>query len=196
VVIISGTGSVSFGRNASGEEARAGGWGPTLGDEGSGYWIAREGLSAIVRAHDGRGYATAMTDLLCAEYQMCKPDDLPRFVYAATTHVDDIARYGKLVIHAAQAGDDVAREILNRGGSELAECILAIARRLHMTDSEFPVAYVGGAFHAGELLLNPMRLRLLRDAPGASLLPPRHTPVEGAAMMAMHAATAPRAGRR
>lgn len=196
VVIISGTGSVSFGRNVSGEEARAGGWGPTLGDEGSGYWIAREGLSAIVRAHDGRGYATAMTELLCAEYRMCRPDDLPRFVYAATTHVDDIARYGRLVIHAAQAGDDVAREILNRGGSELAECILAIARRLHMTDSEFPVAYVGGAFHAGELLLNPMRLRLLRDAPGASLLPPRHTPVEGAAMMAMHAATAPRAGRR
>ena len=196
VVIIAGTGSVSFGRNAAGQEARAGGWGPTLGDEGSGYWIAREGLSAIVRAHDGRGYATAMTELLCAEYQMCKPDDLPRFVYAATTHVDDIARYGKLVIHAAQAGDDVAREILNRGGSELAECVLAIARRLHMTDSEFQVAYVGGAFHAGELLLSPMRLRLLRDAPGASLLPPKHTPVEGAAMMAMHAAAAPRAGRR
>jgi N-acetylglucosamine kinase-like BadF-type ATPase len=94
VVIISGTGSVSFGRNAAGQEARAGGWGPTLGDEGSGYWIAREGLSAIVRAHDGRGYSTAMTDLLCAEYQMCRPDDLPRFVYAATTHVYDIARYG------------------------------------------------------------------------------------------------------
>jgi N-acetylglucosamine kinase-like BadF-type ATPase len=195
IVIIAGTGSVAFGRNDSGEESRAGGWGPTLGDEGSGYWIAREGLSAIVRAHDGRGYSTAMTELLCDEYQMCRPDDLPRFVYAATTHVDDIARYGKLVIHAAQAGDDVAREILNRGGSELAECVLAIARRLRMTDQEFPVAYVGGAFHAGELLLNPMRLRLLRDAPGASLLPPRQSPVEGAAMMAMHAAAAPRAGR-
>ena len=113
IVIISGTGSVAFGRNAAGEEARAGGWGPTLGDEGSGYWIAREGLSAIVRAHDGRGFATKMTDLLCAEYDMCEPDELPRFVYAATTHVDDIARYGKLVIEAANAGDDVARDILD-----------------------------------------------------------------------------------
>ncbi|HEX8617183.1 MAG TPA: BadF/BadG/BcrA/BcrD ATPase family protein [Thermoanaerobaculia bacterium] len=195
IVIISGTGSVAFGRNAAEEESRAGGWGPTLGDEGSGFWIAREGLSAIVRAHDGRGFATKMTELLCDNYDMCSPDELPRFVYAATTHVDDIARYGKLVIHAAQAGDVVAQEILARGGSELAECVLAIARKLHMTDSEFPVAYVGGAFHAGELLLNPMRLRLLRDAPGASLLPPKHAPVEGAAMMAMHAAQAPRAGR-
>lgn len=195
IVIIAGTGSVAFGRNAAGEEARAGGWGPTLGDEGSGYWIAREGLSAIVRAHDGRGFKTEMTDLLCNEYGMCKPDDLPRFVYAATTHVDDIARYGKLVIEAAQNNDVVARDILGRAGSELAECVLAIARRLHMTDTDFPVAWVGGAFHAGELLLDPMRLRLLRDAPGSSLLPPERTPVEGAAMMAMHAAEAPRAGR-
>jgi N-acetylglucosamine kinase-like BadF-type ATPase len=195
IVIISGTGSVSFGRNAVGAEARAGGWGPTLGDEGSGFWIAREGLSAIVRAHDGRGFATKMTELLCNEYDMCSPDDLPRFVYAATTHVDDIARYGKLVINAAESGDVVANEILARGGSELAECVLAIARKLHMTDTEFPVAYVGGAFHAGDLLLGPMRLRLLRDAPGASLLPPKYTPVEGAAMMAMHAAESPRVGR-
>ncbi|HVE72808.1 MAG TPA: BadF/BadG/BcrA/BcrD ATPase family protein [Thermoanaerobaculia bacterium] len=195
IVVISGTGSVAFGRNSSGHEVRAGGWGPTLGDEGSGFWIAREGLSAIVRAHDGRGFATGMTDLLCAEYEMCSPDDLPQFVYATTTHVDDIARYGKLVIEAAQNGDDIARDILARAGSELAECVLAIARKLHMADSEFPAAFVGGAFHAGDLLLNPMRLRLQRDAPGATLQAPERSPVEGAAMMAMHAAQAPRAGR-
>jgi N-acetylglucosamine kinase len=195
IVVISGTGSVAFGRNATGDEARAGGWGPTLGDEGSGFWIAREGLSAIVRAHDGRGFATVMTELLCHEYQMCAPDDLPAFVYAATTHVDDIARYGKLVIEAAQSNDSVAREILARGGSELAECVLAIARKLHMTDTAFPVAYVGGAFHAGELLLDPMRLRLQRDAPASSLTAPLRPPVEGAAMMAMRAAEAPRVGR-
>lgn len=190
IVIISGTGSVAFGRNAAGEEARAGGWGPTLGDEGSGYWIAREGLSAIVRAHDGRGFATKMTDMLCEEYEMCSPAELPRFVYAATTHVDDIARYGRLVIEAAKDGDDVAREILTRGGSELAECVLAIARKLKMTDLEFPVAYVGGAFRAAEMLLSPMRLRIQRDAPHSALIPPKNTPVEGAAMMAMRAAAA------
>ena len=89
----------------------------------------------------------------------------------------------------------LTREILSRGGSELAECVLAIARKLHMTEAQFPVAYVGGAFHAAEMLLSPMRLRIERDAPGATLTPPERTPVEGAAMMAMHAAEAPRAGR-
>ncbi|HVR41672.1 MAG TPA: BadF/BadG/BcrA/BcrD ATPase family protein, partial [Thermoanaerobaculia bacterium] len=144
IVIIAGTGSVAFGRNESGESARAGGWGPTLGDEGSGFWIAREGLSAIVRAHDGRGFTTKMTDLLCREYEMCDAADLPRFVYATTTHADDIARYGKLVIEAASLGDGVARSIMERAGFELAECVLAVARRLHMTDAPFPVAFVGG----------------------------------------------------
>ena len=195
IVIIAGTGSVAFGRNASGDESRAGGWGPTIGDEGSGFWIAREGLSAIVRAHDGRGFTTLMTSLLCEDYDMCSPDDLPRFVYATTTHADDIARYGKLVIEAAQSGDEVARDILSRAGSELAECVLAVARKLHMIDSELGVAYVGGAFHAGDLLLNPMRMRLNRDAPGATIHPPHEEPVRGAARMAMQAARAPRPGR-
>ncbi len=195
IVIIAGTGSVAFGRNSAGDEARAGGWGPTLGDEGSGYAIARDGLSAIVRAHDGRGRATKMTEMLCYDYDMCSPEDLPRFVYATTTHADDIARYGKLVIEAARLEDDVAKEILDRAGHELGECITAVARKLRMDGNAFPVAYVGGAFNAGELLLSPLRARLQRDAPQATLMPPKNSPVEGAAMMAIRTALNPRPER-
>lgn len=196
VVIISGTGSVAFGRNDSGQEARAGGWGPTIGDEGSGYAIARDGLSAIVRAHDGRGRPTKMTELLCYDYDMCSPEDLPRFVYATTTHADDIARYGKLVIESARLGDEVAREILERAGRELAECVLAVARRLSLTKVAFPVAYVGGVFNAEDVLLDPMRGVVRKEAAQAALSPPKNTPVEGAAMMAIRAAEHPRPERR
>ncbi|HXG58568.1 MAG TPA: BadF/BadG/BcrA/BcrD ATPase family protein [Thermoanaerobaculia bacterium] len=187
IVIIAGTGSVAFGRNERGDEARAGGWGPTIGDEGSGFAIGRQGLSAIVRAHDGRGRATLMTEMLCSQYGMCDPADLPRFVYATTTHADDIARFGKLVIDAAVAGDRVAIDILSAAGRELGECVLAVGRRLRMLDSEFPVAYVGGAFHAGELLLEPMARVIQNNAPQARLIRPLRTPVEGAAMMAIRA---------
>lgn len=195
IVIIAGTGSVAFGRNNGGAEARAGGWGPTLGDEGSGYAIARAGLSAIVRAHDGRGEKTLMTSLLCDEYGMCDPDELPRFVYAATTHADDIARYGKLVIEAGGAGDPVAKAILDDSGRELGDCVLAVARRLRMTAEAFPVAYVGGAFHAGPLLLDPMAARIAAEAPKATIIKPEHTPVEGAAMLAVRSAAHPRPAR-
>ena len=196
VVVIAGTGSVAFGRTAEGKEARAGGWGPTLGDEGSGYAIARDGLSAIVRAFDGRGPATAMTALLCNDYEMCDPNELPRFVYAPTTHADDIARYGRMVIEAAQSGDAVAVEILRNAGRELGLCVAAVIRRLNLREQAFPVAYVGGACsNAGELLLSPLRDALVRVAPAATIGPPLHTPVEGAAMMAIQAAVSPRPTR-
>src|SRR6267143_136444 len=68
VVVIAGTGSVAYGRNEAGEEARAGGWGPTLGDEGSAYGIARAGLGAVLRAFDGRGQKTLIADLLERDY--------------------------------------------------------------------------------------------------------------------------------
>ncbi len=194
VVVIAGTGSVAYGRNAEGAEARAGGWGPIIGDEGSGYGIARDGLAAILRAHDGRGPATKMTESLKERYDM-KPEDLPPYVYAQTTQTDDIARFGKLVIDAAQEGDETAAEILDRAGRELASAVLAVARRLKLNRSVFPVAYVGGAFRAGDVLLEPMRAAILAEAPQAQIAQPRHTPVEGAAQMAIHAALKPRPGR-
>src|SRR5436190_24376319 len=140
VVVIAGTGSVAFGRNEKGAEARAGGWGPIIGDEGSGYGIARAGFAAIMRAHDGRGPATKMTEILKERYAM-KPDDLPPCVHAQTTQTDDIARFGKLVVEAAQDGDEAARAILERAGHELAAAVLGVARRLHLIKSAFPVAY-------------------------------------------------------
>ena len=66
VVIIAGTGSIAYGRNARSEAARAGGWGYMLGDEGSGYWIGRAALRAVLRDADRRGPATALTRLLLA----------------------------------------------------------------------------------------------------------------------------------
>src|SRR5712691_2741079 len=62
IVVIAGTGSIVYGRNANSDAARAGGWGHIIGDEGSGYWIGREALAASMRAVDGRGPATQLTD--------------------------------------------------------------------------------------------------------------------------------------
>lgn len=196
IVVIAGTGSVAFGRNEALVEARAGGWGPTLGDEGSGYSIARRGLSAVVRSHDGRGPETLITDLLCTHYGMCDPVDLPYFVYAPTTHADDIALYCRIVFEAAQQGDAVALEIVNREGSELGVMATAVARKLGMTDAPFPIAWVGGAFQAGALLLDPMTAVLSEHVPYASLSAARETPVMGAARMAVRGAISARPSRR
>ena len=192
IVVISGTGSVAFGRNALGKEARAGGWGPTLGDEGSGYSIGRRGLAAIVRAFDGRGPATIMTDLLCNAYAKCEPDELPQFVYAPTTRADDIALYVRMVMEAARKGDAVASSLFQSEGYELGKTVVAVARKLGLLEESFPISYIGGAFHAGDLLLRPMIEVVLAAAPLARLEPPKDSPVMGAARLAMRSAENPR----
>src|SRR5258706_9536612 len=153
VVVIAGTGSVAFGRNETGQEARAGGWGPIVGDEGSGFGIARAALGAIVRAWDGRGPETGMTEMLRNEWNM-KPEDIPRFVYAPATHTDDIARFGKLAIDAAEAGDAVARAIFADGGRALGEIVVAVVKGLGILATGFPLSYTGGGLNAGALLLS------------------------------------------
>jgi len=194
VVAIAGTGSVAFGRNNAGEEWRAGGWGPILGDEGSGYFIARGGMSAVLREYDGRGPKTVLTEMMRREHNL-EPRDLPRFVYASTTHADDIARYGKMVIDAAESGDEVAQGVIRRASRELASTVLAVCRKLKLLETEFPIAYVGGVFNAGETILNTLRAAIAAEAPKATIAPPMHTPVEGAARMAVRAAVNPRPER-
>lgn len=196
IVVIAGTGSVAFGRNEALVEARAGGWGPTLGDEGSGYSIARRGLSAVVRAHDGRSQKTRITALLCMHYGMCDPVDLPYFVYAPSTHADDIALYCRLVFEAAKQGDEVASEIVRTEGTELGITVAAVARKLRIADAPIPVAWVGGAFQGGALLLDPMSAVLAEQVPHASIQPAQETPVMGAARMAIRGALDARPSRK
>lgn len=185
IVVISGTGSVAFGKNAAGEEARAGGWGPTLGDEGSGYAIARAGMTAIVRASDGRGPETAMTDVLCRLYQICSPADLRYVIYSEESDASRIAKLNRVVVVAAQEGDEIASAILNDAGCELALSVTAVARSLGMLDQPFNVSYVGGAFEAGEPLLQPFRESLMESCPDCSIAPPLAPPVIGAAQLAI-----------
>jgi len=185
IIVIAGTGSVGYGRNAAGDEARAGGWGPILGDEGSGYTIVRYAMRAVMKDWDGRGPATRLTPLFCEELGIESPKDLPVIVYAPTTHSDKIASFMHIVSRAAEEGDDWALQIFETQGRELGLMVVAVARKLGMLDLEFPVACVGGAFHAGELLLDPIRRTTESHTPHARLQPPIESPVEAAARMAM-----------
>src|SRR5438045_2968301 len=81
VVVVAGTGSIAYGRDAAGRAARAGGWGYLLGDEGGGFWIGRSALTAVVRQFDGRGPSTRLTDMVLEEMQLGNPTELIHAVY-------------------------------------------------------------------------------------------------------------------
>jgi len=184
IVLISGTGAIAFGRRTDGREARAGGWGPLLGDEGSGYAIAREGLSAVLRDFDGRGPATLLRSTVLTSEGVSAPSELLQRVLR-DSRPSEIAAFFPLVLDAARKGDEVALGIFQRAGAELALAVTTVVRELGMAGESFAVATVGGVFESGELVLAPIRSALARAAPRANLAPAAYPPEIGAIRIAI-----------
>jgi len=186
IVIIAGTGSIACGINANGEFARAGGWGPTMGDEGSGFYIGRRALEAAMAAFDQRGEPTALTEKVCRHFNVASPAELPAVIYNSSASVmREIAQLSRTVVEVAQAGDLIAQQILSDAAVELARAVNAVIKRLGMRREAFQVAYVGGVFEAGEMVLAPLRKAVTKFASRAEIAPPQFPPVVGAVKMAM-----------
>jgi N-acetylglucosamine kinase-like BadF-type ATPase len=184
VVVIAGTGSICCGTNAQGRHVCASGWGPLAGDEGSGSWIARRALQSAAHASDGRGPETALTQAALAYFNAATMDELAMTLYAPSMTNDRIAGLARHVIEAAQQGDEVANKIVLSAGRELGTAAAAVIHKLRMEQDTFQVAYVGGVFTAGPLVLDPLREEIARVAPAAFIAPPRLSPAIAAARMA------------
>lgn len=184
VVVIAGTGSVCLGRSRNGTQAWAGGWGPLVGDEGSGAWIARQALQRITQAADGRGAATAMSAAALTYFDISSTEGLATAIYSSSMTNDRLAGFGALVVGAAQEGDAVAIEILRAAGTELGRAAATVIRKLGLEQTPVPVAYTGGVFAAGELVLDALREELRKTAPRHQLVQPRIAPALAAARMA------------
>ncbi len=187
VVIIAGTGSIAYGVNKDGEVARAGGWGPTLGDEGSATYIGRRALEAVMTAYDYRTHEnTLLTEKICRFFNVSSPLELPAVIYVPNNNaMGEIAKLAKEVTLAAQEGDVTAIGILKDAAHELARAINAVITQLEMQHEEFRIGYVGGVFSAGEFILEPLREEISAFAPQAKITEPAHAPAVGAAQMAI-----------
>lgn len=185
VVLIAGTGAIVFGRGPDGTEGRTGGWGPVLGDEGSGYVIARQGLASAVRDLDGRGPRTLIRDFLFASEGMKSSDELLHRIYRTDGGSADVAAYFPIVLKAAKAGDAEALRILGAAVEELALAVVTLVRKLKLEREAFGIATVGGVFSAGDLILAPLRDRIRTVAPNARLHPPAFPPELGAVRLAL-----------
>ena len=190
LVIIAGTGSVCRGKNAAGETATAGGWGPVAGDEGGGAGIAKRALQAVAKASDGRGLPTRLSDFACDYFRAATPDDLAMAIYSPTMTNDRIAGFTRYVIEAARSGDSVALALLDEAGCELGLAANAVIRKLDLADDTFQIAYVGGVFGAKELIFEPLLRKVHEIAPHAFLAPPLLSPTIAAAKMATKIAKA------
>lgn len=186
VLVLAGTGSLSYGVNAAGDAMLAGGWGYLLGDEGSGYWLGREGMRAAIHALEGRGPDTSLREVLFTALGLESPRDLIPRLYGSQTAVREIAALAPVVMGQARGGDPVAAAIVTQAAEALAGAASAVIRRLHMESA--PIAFAGG------LLSAPTPLREKLCAVMGIPCPPesRYPPVIGAAILALDAIKAGR----
>lgn len=185
VVVIAGTGSIAYGRNDRNEAARAGGWGYILGDEGSGYWIGRAALRAVLREADRRGPATQLTARLLSHFGVGRPQELIHHVYQGTLRPAAIAALAQSVMHAFSDGDEVATGILRAAAEELESSALSVARRLEIVGSEFPFVLSGGMFRAVPWLEEELARRLPIGSPRSRTVLLDVEPAAGAVRLAL-----------
>jgi N-acetylglucosamine kinase-like BadF-type ATPase len=185
IVIVAGTGSMVYGRNAANEAARAGGWGHIIGDEGSGYWIGREALAATVRATDGRGPATRLAGDVLRHFGLDDVSKLVRVVYDRELPRAGVASAAPLVDRAAALGDPVAMRILERAAGELVVGAEAVALRLGMRGDPFRFVLAGSVFGVVPSLATELTRRLAEVAPRSEVHRLEAEPAEGAVHLAL-----------
>jgi len=185
IVLIAGTGSIAYGRNAAGEASRAGGWGHMIGDEGSGYWIGREALAAVMRGADGRGPDTALAAEILAFFNVTDVSRLPRIVYDREQPRMSVAALGPIVQRVAEQGDAVATRILERAADELVLGARSVATRLEMRGDAFTFFLAGGVFRVVPWLTEELPRRLVEVAPRSQAEVLTAEPAVGAVWLAL-----------
>jgi glucosamine kinase len=184
IMLISGTGSIAYGRSPSRVAARCGGWGPAFGDEGSGAWIGRKALAIVASAADGREPATALTGAILTAAQVNEPSELIPWGIAATPR--ELAALAPVVFNAASAGDVRANSLVGLAVEELVLHIRALAIKLFIDErAAIPVALSGGLLHKGSLLRKRLEQRLKSAVPGAQVRPAEIIPARGAVRTAI-----------
>jgi N-acetylglucosamine kinase-like BadF-type ATPase len=179
VIAIAGTGSIAYGRDAVGRTVRAGGWGFAVSDEGSGHWIGRRAVSAILSARD-EGLETALTAMVLQTWKLTTIDELVQ--HANSTPPPDFPRLFPIVLRAADQADSIARELLSDAGAKLAELAAIVIRRLapHAPADMLPVAMTGSVFRQSACVRQVFYHALQTNFSGIDVRPDLANPVEGA----------------
>jgi N-acetylglucosamine kinase-like BadF-type ATPase len=163
IALISGTGAVCFGQNEKNQTHRTGGWGHQIDDEGSGYAIGRDILSATVQALDGRQTPTPLIYSALKFWEVSSPTELITRLYAPQTGKKEIAALAPLCFEAAKENDETAIKIINKAAEALLALLSATAAALQQPN---PATALMGGLLRQESFLTKM---LIKKAEASSI---------------------------
>lgn len=182
-VLIAGTGSICLGKNSSGRRARAGGFGHIIDDCGSGYAIGRDILSAVVRAHDGRGPKTCLTEMVLSQLGAADIRAMITWLYNPQTEKKDVAALSPLLNRALAENDSVAHEIILASAKELAQLSKAVWKQLDLQQGE--LALTGSIFQHFPAIREKVCGEIQSIHPGIRVISLENHACEGAVKLAM-----------
>lgn len=159
IAVIAGTGSVAWGLNPAGQEARCGGWGYLLGDEGSGYWVAREAVRHTLRIFNLGQEPDALAAAVMRACAVAEPVQLISLFHSRETGRRYWAGKAGVVFDAALQGNSAAVEIVASASRHLAGLAADTARLLGI---DGPVVVGGGLGMHQPLLQEQLRQDLER----------------------------------
>lgn len=182
--IVSGTGSIAFGKDLAGKTSRCGGWSEFFGDEGSCYWVGRKTMELFCKQADGRLPKAALYHIIRDEFSLT--DDFEFIEIMDREYIpyrEQVAKMQLYLEKAALANDLSAAQIYTEAADELALIVSGILRQLDFGGEVFAVSYSGGIFRAGELILTPFAQKI--GELGGRMQKPELTPVCGAILCAV-----------
>ena len=182
IVLVAGTGSAAFGRNARNELWRAGGYGRGASDQGSAFDIGRRAVAAAVQECAKAGTDSELGRQILAQLKFTEWQVVQ---HRAKTMPDEI--YPPLfpvVAAAADAGDGTARELLRDAANELASLVAEVADGLDLRGKEFTLAKIGGTIGRSRFFDAQIDDALKQLVPAAQIGKLRISPAEAAALAA------------
>jgi N-acetylglucosamine kinase-like BadF-type ATPase len=184
ILVIGGTGSAVLGRCSDGHRFKAGGWGPGIGDEGSGFWIGRECVRRTFNAID----SDQQTTLLEAIREAWGVKDESEVVaFANSRPGPDLSTLTPAVMRCAEAGDRVAQRILADAGQELARQVSVVWDKMCAHgETAGRVAYTGSVVEKIARARESMRLHIEQTCNGLSVIDGAINSMDGAMWRARH----------
>lgn len=160
VIVIAGTGSIAYGLKNSGKKIRSGGWGPLIGDEGSGFWIGIEAIKSAIKAIENRGENTLLVKSVKEKFSLDNFEELIPFIYNDKLPRKKIARLVPEIFELAQKGDDVSKLIVQRAIDELISLSMSVVKKLDYKENKIAVS--GGLFNS-KYFYNLYKKQLKKD---------------------------------
>jgi N-acetylglucosamine kinase-like BadF-type ATPase len=184
VVIAAGTGANTAVITPSGQEWAFG----YYQNYGGAFDFSREAIEAVLRAEDGRGTPTLLTELVLTQLEYSSVEDMLKALVAKKVELAQQLALCRPVFEASCSGDEVASEIIVRHGLALAEYAAAAIRRFNLLKETFDVVLAGSVFKGpGTLLQDTITMAIHRVAPNAQVVRSHFEPAVGALLLAYDA---------